>query len=266
MAYLTHWAYLLITGLGLSTLFSFSSALLESMQQEQEYDKNYLTGRFDPAKDERCALVPAPYTTRKNLYLHKETIQAYKKLYVAAKAEGLDLKIVSGIRNFYAQKTIWEAKYTGKRTVNNKYVDQKKSPKDKALQVLEWNSMPSTSRHHWGSDLDINSVDPAYFETAKGKKEYAWLKANAHKYGFCQVYSTKGPARPHGYEEEPWHWSYMPLASQLTKAYYQQISDQDIADLGFAGSESALDIGVVSKYVLGISPACEPEIQKWRGY
>ena len=35
--------------------------------------------------------------------------------------------------------------------------------------------MPATSRHHWGTDLDINSVDPKYWEEEPGKSEFEWL-------------------------------------------------------------------------------------------
>jgi len=45
--------------------------------------------------------------------------------------------------------------------------------------------MPTASRHHWGTDVDINSVDPDYFMNGTGLKEYEWLKKNAYKYGFC---------------------------------------------------------------------------------
>ena len=51
--------------------------------------------------------------------------------------------------------------------------------------------MPATSRHHWGTDMDINSVEDDYFKDGKGKKVYRWLVENASKYGFCQVYSDK---------------------------------------------------------------------------
>ena len=106
--------------------------------------------------------------------------------------------------------------------------------------------MPSTSRHHWGTDIDINSVNPEYFETAKGKKEYEWLVKNAPAFGYCQVYSPMGIERPDGYQEEKWHWSYLPIAGKLTQAYAQQIGDKDIK--GFEGATAAAEIQMVQKY------------------
>ncbi len=114
--------------------------------------------------------------------------------------------------------------------------------------------MPSTSRHHWGTDIDINNLENDYFEKGQGLKEYQWLVANAGQFGFCQVYSAMDEKRPDGYQEEKWHWSYLPISKKLTDAYAKKISDKDTE--GFAGSESAAMIEVVKKYVLGINSDC----------
>ena len=129
-----------------------------------------------------------------------------------------------------------------------------KDPKARAIKILRWSSMPSTSRHHWGTDIDLNNLEPEYFESGQGLKEYDWLVAHAHEYGFCQVYSEMGSARPFGYQEEKWHWSYLPISKELTNAYAKKISDNDIN--GFMGAESAALIEVVKKYVLGINSDC----------
>jgi len=60
--------------------------------------------------------------------------------------------------------------------------------------------------------------------------------------------------RPEGYNEEKWHWSYMPLSQELTDVAERYLRDQMIA--GFRGSEVAPEIGVVEKYVLGINNGC----------
>jgi hypothetical protein len=114
--------------------------------------------------------------------------------------------------------------------------------------------MPGTSRHHWGTDIDINSVENAYFETKKGSSEYQWLSQNAYKYGFCQTYTAKGKNRPKGYNEEPWHWSYLPLSKTCLTKYIEQIDDSQLK--GFLGSETAVEIKVVENYVKGINKDC----------
>ena len=114
--------------------------------------------------------------------------------------------------------------------------------------------MPGTSRHHWGTDFDINSFNPSYFESGKGKKEYEWLRDNAHRFGFCQTYTQKGKDRPDGYEEEHWHWTYLPIATPLLNYYKENISVEHIG--GFSGYD-ALPFSEIRKYVLGISIECQ---------
>lgn len=220
----------------------------------EKISKKYLMGQFDPAQDERFVKIPSPYA-KKDMYMRKEALESFQKMHKAAQADGIDLIILSATRPFDVQKSIWEAKWTGKRKVDGKFLSSTvKDPKGRATKILRWSSMPSTSRHHWGTDIDINSLEPSYFEQGQGLKEYEWLVANAPQYGFCQVYSEMGPERPYGYQEEKWHWSYLPISKELTEAYAQKITDQDIE--GFLGAESAPMIEVVKKYVLGINPAC----------
>ena len=110
--------------------------------------------------------------------------------------------------------------------------------------------MPSTSRHHWGTDLDINSLSNSYFTEGKGKKEYNWLQKNASKFGFYQVYTSKENGRK-GYNEEKWHWTYLPLSSKYLNYYNAHISLNDIS--GFKGSEFAKELNIIKNYVNGIN-------------
>ena len=115
--------------------------------------------------------------------------------------------------------------------------------------------MPSTSRHHWGTDIDLNNLNNSYFEKGKGLREYQWLTQNASKYGFCQVYSDKRTESRSGYEMEKWHWSYLPIAKQYTKKYNELIGYDDID--GFKGSSLAKKIEAIKNYVEGISASCQ---------
>jgi LAS superfamily LD-carboxypeptidase LdcB len=114
--------------------------------------------------------------------------------------------------------------------------------------------MPGTSRHHWGTDIDLNAFTNTYFESGAGYKIYQWLLTNAASYGFCQPYTKKGVNRPSGYEEEKWHWSYLPISVALTQQAAQTLTDDQIK--GFKGAEVAETIKVVQNYVLGIEPRC----------
>ncbi len=225
--------------------------------QPMEFSLEYLMGQFDPAQHPDFVPVEKKYSDGDPYFLRKETYESFIKMWNAAKADSIDLKIISATRNFNRQKSIWEAKWTGARKIENgtnaaiKYPD----PKTRALKILEYSSMPGTSRHHWGTDIDINDLDNYTFEQGKGKKVYDWMTANAARFGFCQPYSPKGDDRPYGYNEEKWHWSYIPVARQLTKLATMRLKDDMIN--GFQGAETAVEIGVVEKYVLGINDECK---------
>jgi LAS superfamily LD-carboxypeptidase LdcB len=127
-------------------------------------------------------------------------------------------------------------------------------PKARALKILNYSAMPGTSRHHWGTDIDLNALNNKYFGEGEGLKVYQWLTTHAAEYGFCQPYSKKGALRPEGYNEEKWHWSYLPVAKPLTDLAKQQLKNDMIK--GFKGAEAATQIDVVKNYVLGINQDC----------
>lgn len=218
-------------------------------------DENYLLGMFDPTTHPDFVPINQEHTSKSSAYLRKDTYAAFIAMHDAAKKDGITLTIVSATRNFYAQKGIWESKWTGGTIVSG--MDLSKSKKDtieRAKYILLYSSMPGTSRHHWGTDIDINNLNDTYFLSGQGKKEYEWLTAHASEYGFCQPYSKKGTDRETGYEEEKWHWSYMPISGQLIKQYESKITYASIK--GFKGSGTGKVIDVIKNYVLGIASKC----------
>lgn len=215
----------------------------------------YLQGRIVPSKDKDIVEIGQQYASKKGMYMRVEAYEAFQMMHTKAKADGVNLKIISALRIFDHQKSIWEAKWTGARKVDNQNLSKTiPDPAKRALKILEYSSMPGTSRHHWGTDIDINNLNNSYFESGKGLKEYTWLVENAPQFGFCQVYSPKGKNRANGYEEEKWHWSFLPTARQLTHLYKTTFTNKTIG--GFKGSEAAASINIIEKYVLGINPDC----------
>ena len=216
----------------------------------------YLTGRFDPTIHPDFVVVADRYTDGDPYVLHRETYAAFERMHAAALADGVRLVMVSATRNFDRQKQIWEAKWNGQRLLEGREKADEVYPvaADRARAILRYSSMPGTSRHHWGTDIDLNALENDYFAAGEGKKVYDWLTANAATYGFCQPYTPKGADRPHGYEEERWHWSYLPLATRLTDYAATALEDTDIA--GFDGATAAPEIRVLERYVLGINSAC----------
>ncbi|MDX1408064.1 MAG: M15 family metallopeptidase [Saprospiraceae bacterium] len=227
------------------------------VEEEPTFSAAYIMGMFDPAEHPDFVLIDSLYADRPGLYLRLDAYTSFLEMHAAASQQDIDLQIRSATRNFAAQKGIWERKWTGETTIENgldasiAYPD----PVDRALAILRFSSMPGTSRHHWGTDIDLNAFENSWFESGEGLNVYTWLVGNAYKFGFCQPYSAKGPTRPDGYEEEKWHWSYLPVARVLTDLAADSLSNVQIS--GFLGSETAREIGVVEKYVLGINPVCQ---------
>lgn len=221
-----------------------------------DYTLPELMGKFDPATHPDFVEIEARYASRSGMFLRKETYEAFKKMHAAAAKDSITLRIISATRNFEAQKGIWEAKWTGARTIENgkNAAQAYPNPVERALKILEYSSMPGSSRHHWGTDMDLNDLSPQYFQSGKGKKIHDWLVANGPDFGFCQPYSPKGKERPYGYNEEQWHWSYMPIAGKMTALVKENLKNNMIS--GFQGALTAVEIDVVGKYVLGINRDC----------
>ena len=232
--------------------FVFAFLLLTFSFSQESIDKNYLLGQFDPATDSRFVQLTSSHAKGNalNRFLRKEALDAFKKMYEAAKKENITLIIVSATRNFDYQKKIWEDKWNGKVKVEGKDLTTIKDLSERARMILLYSAMPTTSRHHWGTDIDINETNDKYFETEEGKKVYQWLTTHAGEFGFCQPYTQKTNGRT-GYEEEKWHWSYMPLSKDLLQEYKNQIHYEDIN--GFSGSETAQTLQVIENYVDGVA-------------
>ena len=223
-------------------------------EDNEEFTVDYIMGHFIPSSHPAFVQVDISHADREGLYLRKETYDAFIRMYEHAMKDGIKLQIRSATRNFNYQKGIWEAKWTGERLIEGGENLSQTTPdhKERALKILRYSSMPGTSRHHWGTDIDLNSFDNSWFEEGVGLDIYRWLTKHASEYGFCQPYSA---GRPHGYQEERWHWTYMPVSKKLTELAKQELKNEMIK--GFHGSETAVKIDVVNKYVLGINEECK---------
>lgn len=227
----------------------------DTVSPYDDYGFEMLLGRFEPSKHEDYQLIDRKYADREGMYIHKDTYAAFIKMHEAAMQDNVDLVIRSATRNFDYQKGIWERKWNGESKVDGENLSLTiKDPQTRALKILEYSSMPGTSRHHWGSDIDLNSFNNEWFETGKGRKLWDWLEENASAYGFCRPYTKKGSERPDGYQEERWHWSYMPLSTYFMSMAEEKHADSEIQ--GFMGAEVADEINVVKKYVFGVNHVC----------
>ena len=150
-----------------------------------------------------------PYSTKMllgmgELPLYKEIIplakkagKAFEKMQKAAKKEGVVLEIVSGYRSYNRQKAIWNRKYKANETAGL-------SPEQNIKKIIEYSTLPGTSRHHWGADVDIvdgskpKVGDVLVAEKFHDKGPYTqlkiWMDQHAKNFGFYLPY-TQNPNR-----------------------------------------------------------------------
>ena len=210
----------------------------------KKVDKNILLGKLDYKKDTNFSIVNTKYSS-KTIYLRNEVLLKFDEMYNAALKQGIKLLVISGTRSFNHQKYIWDRKWAK----NIMKMDSISTIKE----ILKYSSMPSTSRHHWGTDIDLNNLQNSYFEKGEGKKIFDWLVKNAFKYGFHMTYDNQEESKRTGYKMEKWHWSYMPISEQYLLQFNQYIKYEDICS--FKGSKFACheDIDIIKNFVNGIN-------------
>jgi LAS superfamily LD-carboxypeptidase LdcB len=190
-----------------------SSALLASFEEiipSQDYTRDQLIGKGNPDISGNDYLST----------MHRETAIALQKMQAAASKENINIEVVSAYRSFQRQKEIFESKYQKNRA-------QGMEPMQAIENIIEYSTIPGTSRHHWGTDLDLidgNQPKPSEVLVAEnfhGKGPFCkmkqWMDLHAHEFGFYEVYTHNGLRK--GFHYEPWHFSYAPVSIPMLRAY-----------------------------------------------
>lgn len=210
-----------------------------------DYDK-FLIGKV---KSWNCPYFKSFESSGRSFYLHTKTYDAFMEMQKAAKTDGIQLTLKSAGRSFYYQKQIWEKKFSRCIAIQTDTLECVK-------QILKYSAMPGTSRHHWGTEIDLNNLNFDYFESGYGKKVKTWLDANAHTFGFCEVYDDQSYSHRLGYNFEPWHYSYLPISKKLLRDFNVKITYDHIA--GFSGDKFAKELDILKTFVNGIGFICHP--------
>ena len=85
--------------------------------------------------------------TLKSGLLHEAYLK-FKQMQNDAKKESIEIEIVSGYRSYEKQKDIWNNKYN--KNFENGILGIKNINR-----IIQYSTLPGTSRHHWGTDIDI---------------------------------------------------------------------------------------------------------------
>lgn len=231
-----------------------NSGLYASVPSER-----YVTGQFSASKQPGFVALDKSQTgiAGRHLFLRHEAGHALTQMIDAFRKQHPDIKIwvASAHRSFYRQRSIWEAKWTGRRKVEGQHLNKSLSDTTaRAKKILEYSAMPGASRHHWGTEIDFNRLRNSYYESGSGLILYTWLQKNAATYGYCQPYTA---GRAQGHHEEKWHWSYRPLAAifqQQWETLFANNTEHFLKHASFAGNKAAAPLAPV--YQRHINKAC----------
>ena len=180
-------------------LFFFMTSIIFSQNDITKNDF-FLLGKNDLKETLNSGLLPEAYLK-------------FKQMQNDAKKEGVEIEIVSGYRSYQKQKNIWNNKYN--KNFENGILGIKNINR-----IIQYSTLPGTSRHHWGTDIDIIDkrfvpkgdllLEKNYAENGIYSQLFSWMRKNSKKYGFYLVYDDS-PKRK-GFKFEPWHYSYKPLS------------------------------------------------------
>jgi LAS superfamily LD-carboxypeptidase LdcB len=182
--------------------------------------------------------------------LQKEAHDAFVAMKKAAYQDGIDLKIVSSYRSFDRQRTIFERKFLT-------YTEEDGMEPLAAIdKIIEYSTIPGTSRHHWGTDIDVIDgypktdgdvlVPEKFGEGAPFENFKKWMDENANSYDFHLVY-TNDPKR-RGFKYEPWHYSYAPISKPMLESFRRKNIAQLLQYEDFEGAEY-FTIGFLKNYI-----------------
>jgi LAS superfamily LD-carboxypeptidase LdcB len=136
--------------------------------------------------------VATSYATRTGFLLRGDAYGQFKKMHTDATRAGLKIRINSAYRSYSMQNGIYN---------------------DFALRLgltkaMTRAALPGHSEHQTGLAVDLAGSHSSFVKS----KEYKWLLANAHRYGFIRRY-TADNAKITRYVDEPWHWRYVGVAA-----------------------------------------------------
>lgn len=182
--------------------------------------------------------------------LRAQAHDAFVEMKKAAYSDGIDLKIVSSYRNFSRQESIWERKYA-------RYTEEDgMEPLEAIDKIIEYSTVPGTSRHHWGTDIDIvdgyrkvegDVLVPSKFGSEGPYEDFKkWMDENSKTFDFYLVY-TDDPKRK-GFKYEPWHYSFAPLSVPMLTEFRRKNIMELLKRETFVGSEHFTN-GFIKNYV-----------------
>lgn len=197
-----------------------------NLKAQQVYSKNALTGRGD--------LKMKGFKIK----LQQEVFKQFKKMQKEALKSDIKIQIVSGYRSYQSQLQIWNKKY-------DKFTLEGFTPKQAVNKIIEYTTIPGTSRHHWGTEIDIIDtnvkmpskllLEANYSKNGSYYKLKKWMDKNAQQFGFYLVYDNDFNRK--GFKYEPWHYSYKKLAKPMLQQFIKLNILQTVRNYNLKGNQ-----------------------------
>jgi D-alanyl-D-alanine carboxypeptidase len=156
----------------------------------------YLSEDFEP---DDLTKIPSKYASEAGMTCSRLALNAFIKMYNAAKSEDLDLVINSAYRSYQDQE---DTSNYYLELYGQTYVDR-------------YVAKPGFSEHQTGLSFDIGSRSSNVFANSD---EYKWMLENAYKYGFILRYSDSN-SNITGFRGEKWHFRY--VGDKIAKYIYE---------------------------------------------
>lgn len=199
-----------------------------------------------------------PTMVGKDYKLLPEVAKQFELMKSEAQKAGFKIHVVSSYRNYTYQNGIWERKYKANQA-------KKIAAKQNIDKIIEYSTIPGTSRHHWGTDLDIidaikgipsDPLNEKHFNVGGSMHKFKlWLDENASKYGFYLVYTDNVNRK--GFKYEPWHFTYKAISKPMLDEYKKLNIKKVLQENKLLGSDNFTD-DFIEKYtkenILDINP------------
>ncbi|MCP4298319.1 MAG: M15 family metallopeptidase [Proteobacteria bacterium] len=195
-----------------------------------------------------------------------EVKHAFCEMRFEAEKEGFLIHPFSAFRDFNTQLKIWNMKFSGKRILLSRDASPlnptELSNKTLVETILFWSALPGSSRHHWGTDIDVidGAVQGGNYraqllpeEVEEGGVFYnlhCWLDQHIERFGFFRPYKEQRG----GVSVELWHLSYAPISRPAIQNLSLELIHERILNSDIYGKQSILESlpGIYEKFILNI--------------
>ncbi len=227
---------------------------------DEKKDESSTENQQDPVKFTNDELIGKgnPTLVGKDYKLLPEVSKQLELMMADARKAGFKPWVVSSYRTYSYQNGIWERKYKGN-------LAKKMTAINNINKIIEYSTIPGTSRHHWGTDFDIVETtkgvpaDPLhekhFNEGGQMRGFKLWLDKNAHTYGFYLVYTNDKDRK--GFKYEPWHFTYKPISQPMLRAYQKLDIKKLLQENKLMGSENFTDAFIkryMDEHLLDVNP------------